>query len=568
MIVSPYDAELYGHWWFEGLQFLDDLFRQIHFNQNEIEPSRPANTWTATRPNQLSVPCAPRGGIRLQRVLAERVELLDFRICTSPAERWSSCRIDFLARRRCRSRVKQAARERMLAESTDWAFIMRTGTTVRTRRAAHAHILQFTRLYEDLIRGEVSERWLSTSRQRTNLPGYGLSPLRLVEPSKVHAPAAQGCSSWARSAHHFPRSAAWAMSIGALPKALSGAGIDVRDGHAPLRGIAWQDLERLEGSLRADRYGRSPRSVRHGHLPKSECRSYFLEHHTTSIAPTSTVRRPELPGQPRAVHGFLARRNRADEGAPLYPGRRFTERLADGARPVYLNTVEWAQADARRRERYTIHNLAPQGVFDAGALFITGLGRGTTIARIRALRTVNLTKGAPTTARFSVRSAPRTRARSDARVRLRTRRRARQKSGRSGRRSQRHHTEVWSPNRILTLLHASTARHLAGKRKCKRALRSRRVFRSPEVPLIRLVGRLTPQKGVRRVRANSTRFARISIYKSCSGTGDPDAERFLAHVVAPPGPLPRVLGFEQPEGPPHRAGADFFLIPRGSSLAA
>ena len=35
MIVSPYDAELYGHWWYEGPIFLGDLFRQLHYDQHD-----------------------------------------------------------------------------------------------------------------------------------------------------------------------------------------------------------------------------------------------------------------------------------------------------------------------------------------------------------------------------------------------------------------------------------------------------------------------------------------------------------------------------------------------------
>ena len=30
---SPYDAELFGHWWFEGPEFLDFLLRKIAFDQ-------------------------------------------------------------------------------------------------------------------------------------------------------------------------------------------------------------------------------------------------------------------------------------------------------------------------------------------------------------------------------------------------------------------------------------------------------------------------------------------------------------------------------------------------------
>ena len=33
LIVSPYDAELFGHWWFEGPQFLNYLIRKAHFDQ-------------------------------------------------------------------------------------------------------------------------------------------------------------------------------------------------------------------------------------------------------------------------------------------------------------------------------------------------------------------------------------------------------------------------------------------------------------------------------------------------------------------------------------------------------
>jgi len=49
MIVSPYDAELYGHWWFEGIQFLDDMFRQIHFKPvRDRDDHRGRSTSTAT----------------------------------------------------------------------------------------------------------------------------------------------------------------------------------------------------------------------------------------------------------------------------------------------------------------------------------------------------------------------------------------------------------------------------------------------------------------------------------------------------------------------------------------
>src|SRR5262249_51964458 len=36
LLVAPYDAELFGHWWYEGPQFLDYLVRKLHYDQKII----------------------------------------------------------------------------------------------------------------------------------------------------------------------------------------------------------------------------------------------------------------------------------------------------------------------------------------------------------------------------------------------------------------------------------------------------------------------------------------------------------------------------------------------------
>src|SRR5262249_62379840 len=43
LIVAPYDAELYGHWWFEGPMFLDFLLRQAWYDQAEIALETPSD---------------------------------------------------------------------------------------------------------------------------------------------------------------------------------------------------------------------------------------------------------------------------------------------------------------------------------------------------------------------------------------------------------------------------------------------------------------------------------------------------------------------------------------------
>ena len=44
IIVAPYDAELFGHWWFEGPQWLEYLIRKVAFDQQTIKLGTPGNT--------------------------------------------------------------------------------------------------------------------------------------------------------------------------------------------------------------------------------------------------------------------------------------------------------------------------------------------------------------------------------------------------------------------------------------------------------------------------------------------------------------------------------------------
>jgi 1,4-alpha-glucan branching enzyme len=172
LIVSPYDAELYGHWWFEGPIFLNDLFRQLHHDQSEIRPLTPGDYLDVYPTNQVSTPLASSWGRngysdqwlnesngwiwRHQHKAAERmVELA--RQFRSPAD----------VERRA---LNQAARELMLLQSSDWPFIMSTGTTVpyATRRF-NGHVVEFTRLYDDLKSGKVDVGYLRLLEERHNI---------------------------------------------------------------------------------------------------------------------------------------------------------------------------------------------------------------------------------------------------------------------------------------------------------------------------------------------------------------------------------------------------------------
>jgi 1,4-alpha-glucan branching enzyme len=58
----------------------------------------------------------------------------------------------------------------MLAQASDWAFIMKTGTTVpyATKRTVD-HVTRFTRIYEGLLGDSLDEQWLAEVARRDNL---------------------------------------------------------------------------------------------------------------------------------------------------------------------------------------------------------------------------------------------------------------------------------------------------------------------------------------------------------------------------------------------------------------
>jgi 1,4-alpha-glucan branching enzyme len=66
--------------------------------------------------------------------------------------------------------LNQAARELLLAQSSDWAFIMKTGTMVEYAvQRTHVHVLNFNHLYEQIKRNDIDELWLSEIERRHNI---------------------------------------------------------------------------------------------------------------------------------------------------------------------------------------------------------------------------------------------------------------------------------------------------------------------------------------------------------------------------------------------------------------
>ena len=172
LITSMYDAELFGHWWYEGPEFLEFLFRKMHYDQDDIHPITPSEYLAENPDNQVAQPEMSSWGDKgYYEVWLNASNDWIYRHLHKAAERMIDMANQNSGATGVRERaLNQAARELYLAQSSDWAFLMTVGTansyaTKRTRD----HVHRFTRLYEQIQRNAIDENQLAEMERRDNI---------------------------------------------------------------------------------------------------------------------------------------------------------------------------------------------------------------------------------------------------------------------------------------------------------------------------------------------------------------------------------------------------------------
>lgn len=130
VIVAPFDTELFGHWWFEGVSFLGHVYRALASN-SAVHPVTASGHTDAGMPSP---------GIRLAE--GSWGANGDHSMWLNEGTRWTWERLHpleerfwrlvpaALASEQTRPVLAQAARELLLAQSSDWQFIISTGAVV------------------------------------------------------------------------------------------------------------------------------------------------------------------------------------------------------------------------------------------------------------------------------------------------------------------------------------------------------------------------------------------------------------------------------------------------------
>ncbi len=171
LIVSPYDAELYGHWWYEGPQFIDFLFRKTWFDQDTIEMTHLAGYLQKNTVHQLAKPAQSSWGFQgFHQYWLNETNSWIYPHLHSATERMIELANRYAEDELERRALNQAARELLLAQSSDWAFIMRTGTMVPyAEKRTKNHLLRFHRLYKQICDRKIDSAWLTKLEALDNI---------------------------------------------------------------------------------------------------------------------------------------------------------------------------------------------------------------------------------------------------------------------------------------------------------------------------------------------------------------------------------------------------------------
>lgn len=172
LVVAAFDAELFGHWWLEGPVWLEHLLRRLDSEEAGLQTITPAEYLSQSPSPQVAEPNPGSwgdGGFNARWL--------------NPSNDWvyrhlsaAGQRMVEMARRGHegdpdRERLlNQAARELLLSQSSDWAFLMSTGHFAEyARKRTRDHLVAFNLLYDEFREGKVDTEVLRNLEERSPL---------------------------------------------------------------------------------------------------------------------------------------------------------------------------------------------------------------------------------------------------------------------------------------------------------------------------------------------------------------------------------------------------------------
>lgn len=174
VITAPYDAELFGHWWYEGPAFLEAVIREFA-GREELRLSTPAEVLeSGTHLDCVDVNPSSWGAEGTSKVWLNGSNAWMYRHLHRMERRMATLSAENPRAKGIRKRLlNQAVRELLLAQSSDWPFIItnRTSVTYALRRF-RSHVDRFLAIDDMLSKKRaVDAAWLADVESMDNLFG-------------------------------------------------------------------------------------------------------------------------------------------------------------------------------------------------------------------------------------------------------------------------------------------------------------------------------------------------------------------------------------------------------------
>ncbi len=165
IIVSPYDAELFGHWWFEGPCWLETVLRLANEKTNNFKTISCNDYLKQQTSHQIATPSTSTwGGEGYSSYWINEENDWIYPFLHKAANEMEKLALDFkgVSVSEIQERtLNQAIRSLLLAQASDWPFILKSGTTTEyARKRITDYLARFNYLHECIRKNRIDERYL------------------------------------------------------------------------------------------------------------------------------------------------------------------------------------------------------------------------------------------------------------------------------------------------------------------------------------------------------------------------------------------------------------------------
>jgi len=173
ILTIPFDAELFGHWWFEGPVFLEQVLRATAESPDTVALTTPAEFLAHNPTQQVVQPCASSWGDKgfLDVWLDQKCSWIYPHLQTA-ARRMNALakKYDAKATPEMERMLRQTGRELLLSQASDWPFLIRNETAKEyAAQRVTDHLRRFDQLAGALERGDADPEFLAQCEERDNL---------------------------------------------------------------------------------------------------------------------------------------------------------------------------------------------------------------------------------------------------------------------------------------------------------------------------------------------------------------------------------------------------------------